>query len=280
MAVTEIEIAIAHHYGQAPVLRRIDAALRRAGLDPRTVTAADLKPLDEFHTGGLEATEALLSRVAMRPELQVVDIGCGIGGTVRHVAAAYGATAIGIDVTLAYIDAGRALTDRVGLADRVTLAVGSATELPLPDAVADLALMIHVGMNVADKARLMAEVARVLRPEGRFALLDVMRGPSGGDLVFPLPWATSAQTAFVAPPEAYRAAAAEAGFVLEHERERGDEALEALAQTLRRAAQRGFPPLGQHILMGETALDKLKNCAINVEARRVMPVEMVFVRSG
>jgi ubiquinone/menaquinone biosynthesis C-methylase UbiE len=90
--------------------------------------------------------------------------------------------------------------------------VGSAIDLPLPDASFDLALLLHVGMNVQDKPGLFREARRVLRDGGAFAAYEVMR-TGDGDLAFPVPWAET--------PQSYRAAARATGFGLEAEENRG-----------------------------------------------------------
>jgi ubiquinone/menaquinone biosynthesis C-methylase UbiE len=74
-------------------------------------------------------------------------------------------------------------------------------------------------MNIADKAGVFREVARVLRRGGRFAILDIMRKGDGG-FDFPVPWARSSETSFVASAEEYRQALEAAGFRIEHQRDR------------------------------------------------------------
>src|SRR3546814_3258259 len=64
--------------------------------------------------------------------------------------------------------------------------------------------MLHVGMNIADKARLFREVRRVLRPGARFGIYDVLQGPGGAPL-FPVPWATGPQTSFLVTADALQA---------------------------------------------------------------------------
>ncbi len=84
----------------------------------------------------------------------------------------------------------RALTGRVGLADRVTFRQASALDLPFPATSFDAVCMLHVGMNIEHKDTLCAELARVLRPGGACGIYDVMRS-GDGDLTYPVPWAGS-----------------------------------------------------------------------------------------
>ena len=60
-------------------------------------------------------------------------------------------------------------------------------------------------MNIADKEGLGREVARVLKPGGRFSCNEIARG-SGGALVFPLPWADGEASSFLASPAVMRSA--------------------------------------------------------------------------
>jgi len=62
-----------------------------------------------------------------------------------------------------------------------------------------------VTMNIADKAGLAREVARVLKPGGRFSCNEIEQG-AGGAPVFPLPWATDEMSSFLVSPAAMRAA--------------------------------------------------------------------------
>ena len=65
--------------------------LAEAGITAGAVTAEHLKAVDEFHIGGAEATAALLDQLAIGPETRVLDVGSGIGGPARTIAARYGA---------------------------------------------------------------------------------------------------------------------------------------------------------------------------------------------
>lgn len=120
----------------------------------------------EFRWGpeGLdEADASLLGSVA---GLRVVEIGCGAAQCARWVAA-QGAEVLGIDVSIEQLRRGRTLDVRTGLA--VETACADATRLPLADACVDLAFSAYGAVPfVADSAAVMHEVARVLRPGGRW----------------------------------------------------------------------------------------------------------------
>lgn len=278
-----VETIVAGHYGSGQVMAGIRAALARAGwgetgLGEKGLTAADLAPVDEFHTGGAEATEALLAQLDVGPETRALDLGCGIGGPARLIADRYGASVTGVDLTSEYVEAARELSALVGLGDRLRFLQGSVTDLPVADGSADLALLQHVGMNVADKPALFREAARALAPGGTFALFEVMRGPDPSPLRFPLPWAASPESSFVAAPADYRAAAAAAGFVLRAERDRSAYAAAFFRRLLDRLDQAGPPPLGLHLLMGPDGREKVTNYLANLDAGRLAPVEMIFAR--
>ena len=268
----EVETTVAAHYAGAGLHQRIMERLAEAGIPAGAVTAEDLKAVDEFHIGGAEATAALLDQLAIGPETRVLDIGCGIGGAVRMIAARSGARVTGVDLTPGFVETARDLTETVGLtADFV---VGSALELPFPDAGFDLATLLHVGMNIPDKPRLFAEAARVLVHGGTFAIFEVMR--FAAHPAFPLPWAADATTSFLETPEAYLAAADAAGLALATRNDRGEIAGAFFARMQEAMAAGRTPPVGLPMLMGEAAPQKVANMMAAVAAGDIQPVEMIF----
>lgn len=268
------EAEVARHYGAEGLLERIRAGLAELGIE--AAQPDDLAAVDEFHIGGSVATDALLAQLPLAPGMEVLDIGAGLGGTARSVVRRSGATVTGIDLTEAYVTTAKALSEMVGLGDATRFEVASALELPFEDARFDAALLVHVGMNIADKGRLFAEARRVLKPGATFAVYEVMR--TGEDeLTFPVPWAMDAATSFLGTPEDYRAAAEAAGFAVIAERDRRAFALDFFARMIERMkAAGGPPPLGFHLLMGETAGQKVANMRANIEAGRIAPVEMIL----
>ncbi|MCA8950657.1 MAG: SAM-dependent methyltransferase, partial [Planctomycetes bacterium] len=81
---------IAAHYDRDGLLERIRRGIAAAGLDPERLSPEQLAPLDHFHTGGSDATTALAALVPFAPGMRVLDVGGGIGGPARVLAAAHG----------------------------------------------------------------------------------------------------------------------------------------------------------------------------------------------
>jgi ubiquinone/menaquinone biosynthesis C-methylase UbiE len=267
--------AVADHYTHGRLLDAILAGVTALGKTPQTLDIGDLAPVDEFHIGGRQATEDFVAQLGLSPEDHVLDVGCGIGGTARYLASTCGCRVTGLDLTPEFVEAGRVLCAWVGLGERVDLTQGSALAMPFEPARFDAVVMLHVGMNIADKAGLFAEVGRVLRPGATFGLYDIMRR-NDEPLVYPVPWAAVPDTSALATPEDYRAVLAEAGFEVTKERDRREFAAEFFAALRERTeAAGGPPPLGLHILLGETAALKVRNMVDNVAAGRVSPVEMI-----
>ncbi|MDJ0627128.1 MAG: methyltransferase domain-containing protein [Rhodobacter sp.] len=263
------------HYDTGAMLDRIRAGLAEAGTDPDRPKPEDLKPVDEFHTGGLEATEALLGPLGITSDMRVLDIGCGIGGTARFVASRYGANVTGIDLTPAFVHIAEELSAMCGLGDRTQFSVASVFDLPVADGSADLVTMFHVGMNIDDKPALFREVARVLPPGGRFALFDIME-LSGAPVDFPVPWASAPEASFLAPPQAYRDAASAAGLVPVFERDRTAYAVAFFERVTAAMDEHGPPPVGLQLIMGPTAQARYGNAVRAAFDGKTGPWEMVF----
>ncbi|TQV71294.1 class I SAM-dependent methyltransferase [Denitrobaculum tricleocarpae] len=267
--------ALTRHYDHGDLLGSIERGIEILGKTPESVTLDDLAAVDEFHIGGRQASIAFLDQMGLAAGQRLLDIGCGLGGPARFVADHYDCLVTGIDLTAEYIEAGRVLCDWTGLADKVSLRQCSALDMPLADASFDHAYMMHVGMNIEDKAGLCSEIHRLLRPGGCFGIFDVMRiGP--GDLIFPVPWSSLAETSFVRSAEAYKTALQAAGFTVTTERNRRDFALSFFErQKAKAAAAGGPPPLSLHLVMGERTSEKLGNLVANIIANRVAPIEII-----
>jgi len=266
---------VSGHYTHGDLVAAIRKGIESLGKQVGSVTVDDLAPVDEFHIGGRQASEDFLGQLELTPDRRVLDVGCGLGGAARFAASRYDCHVTGIDLTPEYVETGKTVCGWLGLDGRVSLHQGSALELPFADGSFDRAYMLHVGMNISDKARLCAEVGRVLKGGGVFGVYDVMQ-TGEGELTFPVPWATTASSSAVAPPAVYREALQKAGFTVTAERNRRDFALEFFDRLrARTAAAGGPPPLGLHILMGRNTPDKVQNMIANIAGGRIAPVEII-----
>ncbi len=268
---------VATQYRHGALLRAILDGVQQLGKAPDTVNVEDLGPVDEFHIGGRVATKGFLDQLDIAADDHVLDIGCGLGGASRFAAQQYGCRVTGIDLTDEYVKTGAVLCSWVGLDKRITLEHGDATATPYSDGVFDKSFMMHVGMNIANKKALASELHRILRPGGRLGIYDVMRIGNGG-LSFPVPWATTPEESDISSPDEYKALLEAAGFRIIGERNRSAFALEFFSQLQATSGSAGDSPLGLHILMGDSAPEKIKNMIENVSQNRVAPVELVAER--
>jgi len=198
------------HYRATGLTERLKTTLNALWPADQRLLPEQLGALDQFHTRGLTATAELAALARITADAAVLDVGCGIGGPARFLAAAHGCNVTGVDLSEPFVDAARYLTGRTGQAERVSFRTASALDLPFHDGSFDTVLLQHVAMNISDRPRLYREIRRVLESGGRFAIYDVVLVL--GEPHYPLPWARTSATSFLLTPEATRAAIEAAGF--------------------------------------------------------------------
>ena len=277
--MSSMDETVEAHYTVAGLGAAILDALRRMGKEPASLTPADLVAVDEFHVRGRQATQELAGWAGVDSHSRVLDVGCGIGGSARHLAQEYGCRVTGLDLTRDYCEVATMLSNLTGLGDRTEFRQGSALDLPFEDESFDIVWTEHVQMNIADKATFYSEIARVLRPGGRLAFHDIFRGPID-ELHFPVPWAGAARTSFLVPPGDVQRILDSLGFQVRRWEDSTQRSLDWFLGLAAGASPREPSPLGLHLLMGADSRAKLENQVRNLREGRIVLIQAVLEKGA
>ncbi len=268
---------IAGHYGVGDIGDRVFQALESSGKDLNALTVDDLAPVDAFHIRGRSATEELAEWAQIAPNHQLLDVGCGLGGTARYLASTTGCEVIGIDLTDEYCRVAELLSTRVGLDGQTHFRQGSALEMPFSEGQFDVVWTEHVQMNIEEKAGFYGEIARVLKADGQFAFHDIL-SKANDELLYPVPWASDDSISHLITEEDLQRLLADLGFEVSRWEDKTKASVAFFQTALERMQAEGRPPLGLHLLMGDEALTKFKNLFRNLEENRLRVVQAVMKR--
>jgi SAM-dependent methyltransferase len=270
---------ISDHWGQGDVYALIVAALQKMGKPLDRLTIEDLSPGDHFHARGFPATVELADRLPIKAGQHIVDIGCGLGGPARYMAKRFGCKVSGVDITAPFVEAANKLSALVHMENAVKIQLGDGQRLPWPDATFDGGYTQHVTMNVPDRAAFFGEAFRVLKPGAFFALTEHGLGPTGNPH-HPVPWSSDGSGAYLKTPQETRAFLEKAGFTDIQIEDTGSKYAAGYRTVVERAEKGTLPPLGTHILMGPTALEKTRNSLRNIEEGRTHPIQVFCRKPG
>jgi ubiquinone/menaquinone biosynthesis C-methylase UbiE len=266
---------VASHYSEnLDLAGRIAQHLRSAGRDFQTLTTTDLATVDEFHIRGRKATLELAETMNLNADSHVLDVGSGLGGPARTLAETYGCRVTGIDLTQAFCDAAAAMSDWVGLGKRVSFQQGDATNLPFANNAFDAAMTIHVAMNIAAKDKMYMEAHRVIKPNGIFAVYDVLQG-EGGEVLYPVPWAREPSISHLVTSENMKSLLANAGFKLVEVKDSTEESQAFFERMTAQMAKTGSPPVLWRLFLGDDFPVMARNQARNVTERRIRTVSYI-----
>jgi ubiquinone/menaquinone biosynthesis C-methylase UbiE len=263
-----------HYGGSANLADAIAASLEGAGKNLKALQTADLATVDEFHIRGRKATLELAAQMNLNRDSHVLDIGSGLGGPARTLVEAYGCHVTGIDLTQAFCDAAKVLSDWVGLGDQVTFLQGDATDLPFADNQFDAAMTIHVAMNIAAKDKVYEEAHRVTKSGGTFAVYDVLQG-EGGKVLFPVPWAREPSISHLSTPEEMERLLVNAGFEILDAHDSTAESQDWFEAMAARMAQSGPLPVTFQAILGSDFPEMARNQVRNLTDRRIRTINYI-----
>lgn len=274
--MSDIDERVSSHYGWPGLMEAIENEIRRNGIEPEDVTVAQLAPVDNYHAFRLAGTLALANAAAISPADRVLDVGGGIGGPARQLAERFGCSVTVVDLTAEYCTVGETLTAWTHLTDRVSFVHASALDMPFGDANFDVVWTQHASMNIPDKDGLYREVARVVRPGGRFALFDILAGPNQ-PIHVPVPWAADPSFSFLLSPSETRVLIAREGF-RETTWLTGADLKAELDQSDQPDPEEEQQLLDSGLLNGPDSAAMSENVARNLKEGRIVPAIGVFER--
>ncbi len=101
--MTDILDGVRDHYRATGLIERLKTALMVLGPEDHQLTPKQLAALDQFHTRGLAVTAELATLAGITADMSVLDVGSGVGGPARFLAAACGCHVIGVDLSNPFI---------------------------------------------------------------------------------------------------------------------------------------------------------------------------------
>ena len=125
------------------------------------------------HIGGLRATEKLVSRCRIKPDDNVLVVGCGNGQSSVYLAQKHRCRITGIDISAEMVDLARRRAAKKKFSDKTRFAVADARQLPFPDDEFDAVICESVNSFVPDKLAAMKEYRRVVKTGGRVGMNEV-----------------------------------------------------------------------------------------------------------
>jgi ubiquinone/menaquinone biosynthesis C-methylase UbiE len=232
------------------------------------VSRGDIAGVDEIHVRGAEVSQELASEIKL-DDLRVLDVGCGIGGPSRMLAAEYNCQVTGIDLSHEYIRTAKGLSELLGLQDKTDFIRSNALELPFENGSFDVVWTQHVQMNIRHKLKFYSEIERVLTEQGTFIYYDIFRTESG-KVSYPVPWADDASTSFLGTTSNMDDILERLCFKNLLTTDQSYKGITFLQDLFEKLKMNGPPTLGLNVLMGASTREKLVNILLGLEDEQIV----------
>ena len=119
----------------------------------------------------IDMIDEILKWAGATKATKMVDVGCGIGGSSRHISRKFGCTAQGVTLSPYQANRGNELAQQQGLADKCSFQVADALDMPFSDNSFDLVWSLESGEHMPDKEKFVNELFRVAQPGGRIIIV-------------------------------------------------------------------------------------------------------------
>lgn len=259
-----INKSIENHYLKEGLYEDIINRLKEQNIALNNVKRSDIAGTDEFHVRGATVSKELANSINING-LNVLDVGCGLGGPCRMLADEYNCQTKGIDLSNEYIRTATKLSELVNLNDKTTFIQGDATELPFDDKTFDVVWTQHVQMNIPNKKKFYSEINRVLKTDGYFLFYEILR-KKNGEINYPMPWASLADHSFLFKAEEMDSFLNEVGLTKEQSTNQTQAGIDFFDALVTRLKESGPPKMGLNVLMGDTTKPKLMNLLAHLKS--------------
>jgi tocopherol O-methyltransferase len=139
---------------------------------------ADGKTKKERRQAQIDLIEELLKWSQVDSASNILDVGCGIGGSTLYLANKYQANATGITLSPVQAERAKERARGLGLGERVNFQVANALEMPFADNSFDLVWSLESGEHMPDKVKFLQECHRVLKPGGKLIMVTWCHRPT------------------------------------------------------------------------------------------------------
>lgn len=126
-------------------------------------------------TGGIESTREIVAMLGLKPDMKVLDVGSGVGGSAFYMAQEYGVHVHGLDLSSNMLSLAHERLQELKLESQVSFEYGDILESNA-DAEYDLVYSRDAFLHIEDKARLFQVLKRALKPNGLLFITDYCWG--------------------------------------------------------------------------------------------------------
>lgn len=275
--ITETQTKVEQHYSIPNLPEIILETLKKVKNNPEKFSKEDFMTFDEFHLQGKQATIELAKKIPLQPQMNILDLGSGIGGPARTLASEFNCSVTGIELVKEYYNTAIVLSKLVQMDQITKFYNGSAIDLPFDDQSYDVVWTQHMTMNIEEKEKLFSEAYRVLKPKGKLALYEICAGGEfEKDFQYPVPWASSSAINFLSKTDEFIAKITNQGFKQLSVQDVTGNCVNWIDNVLKANSGGKVNPLGLNLISGSDFGIKVKNILKNAQSHNIEVIQAIF----